>query len=325
MKISRIPGMESRFLQNGEGNHTKFDLTPFSIPIKGDPGHRLNGMLVSRKDKYTGFFIREDVPKEKIVIHYTAGNIKSDIDKLAPGPGKPRISVAFVIARDGTIYRMFSSKDWAFHLGPRAIGGNRTQSRKSIGIELSNYGFLHEKDGFLETCYSRIKDRRTGKIGPKDIYCSLRDTREYIRLEKPFREKIFFVDYTNDQYESLILLLRYLTVTYNIPRAFLDEPERYEATQKATTFKGILTHVNFRSRGKWDIGRAFDWERVIQGTQVEQLPSPRSIVPIPVHALQDEAAITSALPVDPNHPFDPEKYGEDGPEEPEYFPDFLED
>ncbi len=40
------------------------------------------------------------------------------------------------------------------------------------------------------------------------------------------------------------------------------------------TFKGITTHVNYQpeSYGKWDIGPAFDWTRVMAGVQTVAVP-----------------------------------------------------
>ncbi|HRQ49305.1 MAG TPA: hypothetical protein PLR74_02135, partial [Agriterribacter sp.] len=69
------------------------------------------------------------------------------------------------------------------------------------------------------------------------------------------------------QMDSLVILLRYLTAQYNIPRAFLPEPQRYQATQDVLSFKGIVSHINYRPTGKWDIGPAFDWNGLIAGVQ----------------------------------------------------------
>lgn len=319
LKVTRLSPMEKTFQKNPSG----FSLKPFSIHIPKDSGQKLNGFLVNRSDKHTGHFIRESPPptKEKIVLHFTAGNLQSDIRQLTH---PNHVSVSFIIARDGTIYRLFSSKDWAFHLGRGAKGGNRTQSRKSIGIELSNYGPLTEREGMLETCYSRLKDPRTGKIGPKDLYCSLMDTKEYILLDTPFRKTRYFAEYTHEQYESLVRLLRYLTATYDIPRAFLPLPERYEATDKVTDFHGILSHVNFRSSGKWDIGPAFDWDRVIQQTQAATIPIARSVDferEFKDDLIDSEEGIISALSVGPENEVSPTTYGEEGPEEPIYSPE----
>ena len=73
---------------------------------------------------------------------------------------------------------------------------------------------------------------------------------------------------------STIILLRYLTAKYNIPRQFLPEDKRYTTTNDVLTFKGIVSHINYRASGKWDIGPAFDWTTLINGvTAAEFTPS----------------------------------------------------
>jgi len=83
--------------------------------------------------------------------------------------------------------------------------------------------------------------------------------------KKSFRRFDFYATYTNQQYESLIILLRYLTARYEIPRQFLDEIERYETSKPNALFNGLVSHVNYRATDKEDIGPAFDWNRVIEG------------------------------------------------------------
>ena len=85
----------------------------------------------------------------------------------------------------------------------------------------------------------------------------------------PYRECSYFATFTDEQYESLIILLRYLTAQYDIPRNFLNKKDRFLATQKVIGFKGILSHVNFRKTGKTDLGPAFDWDRLIKGVKAK--------------------------------------------------------
>ena len=103
----------------------------------------------------------------------------------------------------------------------------------------------------------------------------MEDTDKYIKLNSPYRGQEYFASFTESQYVSLILLLRYLTATKDIPRKFLPSEERFDTTEKVVDFQGILSHVNFRKSGKWDIGPAFDWDRVIDGVQAE-VYSPKS-------------------------------------------------
>ena len=37
-----------------------------------------------------------------------------------------------------------------------------------------------------------------------------------------------------------------------------------EVIDDIANFRGVTSHVNYRPTGKWDIGPAFDWERLIK-------------------------------------------------------------
>jgi len=160
------------------------------------------------------------------------------------------VSVPFVIGRNGIIYNLFFSGFWAYHLGPGAIGGNRERSRTTIGIELSNIGCLKLTDEGIATYYT-------------DIYCDV-DQAQYYQ-EASFRRFDYYATFTDAQYESIIILLRYLTARYNIERKFLPVEQRYQTIRDVVDFGGIVTHVNYRPSGKEDIGPAFNWDRIIAG------------------------------------------------------------
>ncbi len=73
----------------------------------------MNGQLF--KPNRTGYYYETEHKKERIVLHFTAGNVRSDMITLTTQDR--HVSVPFVIARDGTIYQLFSSKFWSGHLG----------------------------------------------------------------------------------------------------------------------------------------------------------------------------------------------------------------
>ncbi len=260
MRYNALPALESMFLQNG--NAGEYDLRKFQIPVPGEQ-LQLNGFLCTPKNR-SGYYYATEYPKQRIVIHYTAGQLRSDMSALTRNDY--HVSVPFVIARDGTIYQLFSSKFWSGHLG-KGLGNTNTgnaEDKCTIGIELSNYGYLTKVSDNLETYYSRRKND-AGLTGPVDVYCSLSEMEAYEKSTNPFRGESYYATYTRDQYESLIVLLRYLTAQYGIPRAFLPESDRFRTTDDVLRFKGIVTHINYRVDGKWDIGPAFDWKKVIDG------------------------------------------------------------
>jgi N-acetyl-anhydromuramyl-L-alanine amidase AmpD len=262
MRSTAIRLLEETFLRTG--NNGEYGLQKIAIPVPGEP-LTLEGFLCTPQHR-TGYYHDVAHPKQRIVIHYTAGSLRSDLETLTTQ--NRHVSVPFVIARDGTIYQLFSSRFWSGHIG-KGVGNTNTgnaQDKCTIGIELSNYGWLTEREGALETCYSRQKNRN-GVPGPADVYCSLTETDAYQKLDTPFRQQAYYATYTAAQYQRLIILLRYLTAKFDIPRAFLPESLRFQTTDAVLNFKGIVSHVNYRSDGKWDIGPAFDWDNVIDGVQ----------------------------------------------------------
>ncbi len=255
MNANAIPQYEATFKNNGVDSHgRKHVLKPSSIAIPGE-NDTLNYTLCTPENNDQSFFYPEQAEKEKIVLHFTAGYLKGDIGTLTTENN--HVSVPFVIARDGEIYNLWSSRNWSYHLGRGAIGGNTIMSKNSIAIEISNIGYLRKINNNLVTAYS-----------DNDVYCTLAEEEYYTYLDNGgFRGQEYYASFTNEQYESIISLLRYLTATYSIPRAFLPEEKRYGilSAAEAKSFKGILSHVNFRTSGKWDLGPAFDWERLING------------------------------------------------------------
>lgn len=260
MDYKQVAVTEADFKETGKAAGVQYELTPFSIPIPGDDNHTLDGVTCRPKNGFSGYYYDEKHTKEKVVLHFTVGHLKGDIYSLS-NKSRGHVSTAFVLGRDGTIYQLFSSAAWSYHLGRNSLGGNGNQSKASIGIEISNYGPLTKKGNNLETAYSSSTR--------KDVYCTLDDTDQYIKLPKSYRGYQYYTAFTNEQYHSLILLLRYLTKTYKIPRKFVAEDSRFETTSAGSAnFKGICSHVNFR-KDKYDIGPAFDWDRVVAGVTAE--------------------------------------------------------
>lgn len=260
MKATSIAQHEASFRQTGiDSSGTKFILKDETVNIGDKTGGLITFVDCMKQVPDKSFYFEEEFPKERIVLHHTAGYLKGDIAQLSRQ--STEVSVPFVIARSGHIYNLWKSKYWSYHLGPGAIGGNAAMSQRSIGIELSNIGFLRKKaGGLLHTVYST-----------EDVYCKETETAYYQKLPTAYRAERYYAKFTSAQYKSLALLLRFLTIRYKIPRAFLPLSERFDAfdaASKAESFKGICSHVNFRPSGKWDIGPAFDWARLERSLKV---------------------------------------------------------
>jgi hypothetical protein len=108
----------------------------------------------------------------------------------------------------------------------------------------------------------------------------------YLKSAQAFREQSHYASYTPQQVESTIILLRYLTAKYAIPRDFLPADKRFLATNDVLNFKGIVSHINYRAGGKWDIGPAFDWAGLISGVQASAFT--------PAHISRDMGVLESA-------------------------------
>lgn len=251
MRASSIPNHENTFQSSGQDSFGKrFVLTPGTFPIKGTP-ETIQITDCARDNGDKSFYYPEETVKKKIVLHYTMGYLKGDIGTLT----QQHVSVPFVIGRNGIIYNLFASKYWSYHLGPGAIGGNTPMSKECIGIEISNIGPLKLIGNDLVTTYSN-----------SDVYCTLDEKQFYTKLPAKYRDWEYYATYTAAQYEAIIKLIKFLCAKYNIPKNFMNEPERYEIMTDAgfKNFSGIVSHVNCRT-DKTDIGPAFDWAKVIDG------------------------------------------------------------
>ncbi|MCK4823592.1 N-acetylmuramoyl-L-alanine amidase, partial [bacterium] len=123
--------------------------------------------------------------KDLIVLHHTActhGKVKGDIGELTKhkADAEDRVSVAYVLARDGNIYRLFDDKYWSQHLGPGALGGNPAGSKRSVAIEISNVGFLGRRNAPNQNQLETLDDDGNGVYH----YCDLTDNKAYVKLKK---------------------------------------------------------------------------------------------------------------------------------------------
>lgn len=256
MHASKIADHEARFFNDrSDSNGIQFDLNEQSIRIRGTE-EVMHFTKCRRSDGVESYYEDEKNEKTQIVLHHTAGYLKGDLAALTRKDF--RVSTTFLIARNGTILNLFPWDRWSYHLGPGAVGGNEPGAKRTVGIELSNIGWLQEVNGKLCSPYSKT-----------DVYCDLSETQYYTELETPYRGKQYFATFTDEQYESLIVVLRFLTNQFDIPNVFLPENERFVlgSNPALPQFKGITSHVNYQASGKWDISPAFDWKRLIEGVQ----------------------------------------------------------
>lgn len=251
MKATSIAAHEQSFLSTGiDSSGKKFVLRQVQVPVPGT-SENLRMRECIRENNDDSFYFKEKFTKERIVLHFTAGYLKGDIGALTI-PGN-HVSVPYVIGRSGDIYKLWDDAFWSYHLGVGASGGNKEMSRSSIAIEISNIAWL-----------KKIGQNLVSSYNDKDVYCSLADTAYYTKLPTLYRGQDHFATFTAAQYDSLSRLLKVLLAKYPaINRKFVDTPQRYEYIPDPTVHKCIMSHVNFRQSGKWDIGPAFQWDKVV--------------------------------------------------------------
>lgn len=194
-------------------------------------GYRITSI---RPDTLTYYYPTE-TEKKNICLHFTVGYIMPDIVALTNPTS--HVSVSYVVDRAGRIYELFPDKYWSYHLGSGTVGGNATMSKRSIGIEISNYGPLTLKAGKLIDAYG-------------NTYCSEAETDLYDKYE--YRGKQYYASMSQEQVGATTALIKYLCATHNIPLVFKGDDEPFASADEALGFNGIFYHTNVRKD-------KFDW------------------------------------------------------------------
>ena len=197
----------------------------------------------------SNYYYDQAVAKNLVVLHHTAGWFWGDLDTLTQNNN--HVSVAFVVARSGWIYRLFDPTRWSYHLGPGTVGDNEFNSKRAIAIEISNVGELQVAGNDVKFGNSK--------------YCGTDENQYYATLPAPYRGYSAYAKFTDAQYTAVNELLTQLCGEFAIPRTFLPMNQRFNvfgSDAAARSYTGIASHVNFRPTGKTDIGPVFDWPRI---------------------------------------------------------------
>lgn len=199
-------------------------------------------------------YFNDDIEKTCIFLHHTAGweNPYSTI-KWWGSDDRGQIGTQFVIGGvniktgenkfDGKTLEAFPEGSWAYHLGGKAP---LELTKKSIGIELCNFGYLIEKYGTFYTYTGNIVDEK------------------YVtELNDPFRGHKYYHSYTAQQIESLRKLLVFLGSKYYIDLTCGMREWLIGSYNKVDAFEykdnifggpycGIYSHTNVR-KDKFDV------------------------------------------------------------------------
>lgn len=208
-------------------------------------------------------FIKQEVSKNTIWLHHTAGGSRPDwtisgwekgyqIDKNGQpildsnGKFKPlKVAAHFVIGRkssssdislwDGKVLKAFDDRYWAYHLG--ITENSKELNSKSISIEICNYGQLTiGKDGKF---YNYVNK----PINDKDV----------VELSKPFKGYKYWEKYTDVQLESTRKLILYLKNRWNIQiESGIYNEDWFKYDEKWFSLGGLRTHTQVR-KDKFDL------------------------------------------------------------------------
>jgi N-acetyl-anhydromuramyl-L-alanine amidase AmpD len=175
-------------------------------------------------------YFNDPQQKRQIVGHHSAsGDI---VENVVHGweTDPDRVGTAYLVNRSGQIFKTFDDAAWAWHLGmrhPRNIIANK----QSIGIELTNWGFLT-------------------KVGDKFYHYKNREVpqREVITYTIPFKGCSHFQAYTPAQIAAFRELNLMLADKYNIPTHYQGYDNLFKLSNKAIIGeKGIFTHNSYRA------------------------------------------------------------------------------
>lgn len=161
--------------------------------------------------------------KTQIVLHHTAGgSAMSAINWWKTrNDGKGTIATPYVIERNGDIYQLFNSFQWAHHLG---VAGKPNLDRFSIAIEIVCWGAITEND-----IGGKVKENEVVDYGTN-----------------PFRGSRYFQCYTEAQLESVSLLLPILGTFAGIPLECTFQSLFTLSNDALSGKAGLYTHVSYR-------------------------------------------------------------------------------
>lgn len=186
-----------------------------------------------------GQFVADPQPKDLLVLHHTAGGSAASSFRWWRDTPE-RIATAYIIGRDGTVFECFDPSHWAWHLGT----GITALERRSIGIELANWGPLTKKDG-------RFLNWAGREIAPDAVYSH----------DAAWRGHRHFEAYPEAQIEAALQLAVHLVERFGMDPDVAPGQWGTPDTSRFRKFRGVIAHHHVR-HDKTDISPAFPWDRL---------------------------------------------------------------
>jgi N-acetylmuramoyl-L-alanine amidase len=114
----------------------------------------------------TAYDKKNTITPDAIIIHYTAGASGPATVKLFSAKSA-KTSAHFVVSEDGSITQMVDLNRKAYHAGTSSYNGRSSYNGFSIGIEISNPGYLQKIDGKYYTWWEAKKENKTATPASK--------------------------------------------------------------------------------------------------------------------------------------------------------------
>lgn len=211
-------------------------------------------------------YIPETTRKDLIVLHHTVGGTaRGTFNHWQAQP--ERIGTAYLVERDGTVYRTFPDDCWAYHLGLRgAAAAGGYHERRSIGVEIASEGALAEREITGEKVL-------WWEIGKRAFPWSLAYTHP-----NPWRGYQHWAAYPSPQVASVIDLVDFLLTSHAIPRQTVRDhlsgptpPISKSLYTDRLGFRGVLSHSDLRA-DKNDVHPGFPWAELVSRCRLTVSP-----------------------------------------------------
>jgi len=192
-------------------------------------------------------YFHDEYQKTQIVLHHTVSDSGIEGDVSTWADGKYNVGVAIVVDRAGVPWQLFSSKDWAYHLGT----GDHDLDKHSIAVEIDNWGgfvlgdgttkqFGKNEDGTPRMIYT-VPGKYYAYYG-NAVNLPASNIQEY---PEGFRGYNYFEKYTLEQIKTVGELLLFWGPKYNIPLYY--NSTMFNLSQEALRGKpGVWTHTSYR-------------------------------------------------------------------------------
>jgi len=234
--------------------------------------------VVSIITKWKGLYYEEKTPKNKIILHHTAGYDLYSAEQWlrissskAWREGKYYIGVHYWIGRDGTILQSIPEENWAWNTGT----GIDRLDKACIAIEIDNLGYAIKNGNYLKDIYNNSFLIKNDEIDKATVELR-RDKKStfftFKKLEKAWRNYMWYEEYSEEAINALInlvadILKRHPTIErkiYPFEFFFPEDVTTYERS-RFLSFSGIITHCQLLGKNqKWDLSPVFPYERFVK-------------------------------------------------------------